>query len=88
LVEDEMRATMLAVVMLLANLIGMGVGPQLVGILSDTLRPAFGADSLRFSMLVMSFTAWLAAYHFWRAGESVSADLIDAPSAMRSHRDD
>jgi predicted MFS family arabinose efflux permease len=75
LVVEEMRATTLAVVMLLANLIGMGVGPQIVGILSDQLRFIFGAESLRYSMLMMSFVALLGAYHFWRAGESVDVDL-------------
>lgn len=39
LVPDGMRATMMAVIMLLANLIGMGIGPQLVGVLSDALAP-------------------------------------------------
>ncbi len=33
LVPDEMRATTLATVMLLANLFGMGLGPQIVGVL-------------------------------------------------------
>jgi hypothetical protein len=75
LVADEMRATTLAVVMLLVNLIGMGLGPQLVGILSDYLMPLVGADSLRYSMLLMSVVALWSAYHFWRVGESVSEDL-------------
>jgi predicted MFS family arabinose efflux permease len=39
LVREDMRATTMAIVMLLANLIGMGAGPQLVGILSDALAP-------------------------------------------------
>lgn len=76
LVAEEMRATTLAVVMLLVNLIGMGVGPQIVGILSDWLRPALGSDSLRYAMLTISGLALWAAYHFWRAGETVKADLF------------
>jgi MFS family permease len=75
LVPDEMRATALAVVMLLANLIGMGIGPQLVGILSDLLMPALGGESLRYAMLIMSFTAVWAAYHFWQVGRTVNEDL-------------
>ena len=57
LVADEMRATTLAMVMLFANLIGMGVGPQLVGTLSDHLMPAFGKDSLRYALLAVSLVA-------------------------------
>jgi predicted MFS family arabinose efflux permease len=75
LVADEMRATTLAVVMLLANLIGMGIGPQVVGILSDRLAPALGSDALRYAMLIMSFVALWAGYHFWRVGHTVQQDL-------------
>ncbi len=78
LVPDQMRATMLAVVMLLANLIGMGVGPQVVGALSDLLAPAVGGDSLRYAMLAMSFIALWAAYHFWQVGQTIREDLIAA----------
>jgi MFS transporter, Spinster family, sphingosine-1-phosphate transporter len=75
LVRDEMRATTLAVVMLLANLIGMGVGPQVVGILSDVLRSSAGANSLRYAMLIVSLIALLAAHQFWRAAGTVKEDL-------------
>jgi MFS family permease len=78
LVPDEMRATMMALIMLLANLIGMGTGPQIVGILSDYLMPAFGRDSLRYAMLTMSFLGLWSAWHFWRAGEAVAADIAAA----------
>jgi len=75
LVSDRMRATTLAVVWLLANLIGMGLGPQVVGILSDWLTPALRTDSLRYAMLIVSVLAWWSAYHFWRAGRTVKEDL-------------
>jgi MFS family permease len=76
LVADRMRATTLALVMLLANLIGMGVGPQVVGILSDQLRTTVGNDSLRYAMLTLSLIALWAAYHFWKVSQSVRQDLI------------
>jgi MFS family permease len=75
LVPDDMRATTMAVVMMLANLIGMGVGPQIVGILSDMLLPAMQTDSLRYAMLIMSFVALWSAYHFWHVGHTVVEDL-------------
>lgn len=76
LVADEMRATTLAIIMLLANVVGMGIGPQIVGIISDLLQPAVGADSLRYAMLGTSFAAFWAAYHFWQAGRTIRADLL------------
>jgi predicted MFS family arabinose efflux permease len=75
LVADDMRATMMATVMLLANLIGFGIGPQVVGILSDQLAPALATDSLRYAMLAMSIVALWSAYHFWRVGDFVIEDL-------------
>jgi predicted MFS family arabinose efflux permease len=85
LVVAEMRATTLAVVMLFANLIGMGVGPQVVGIFSDWLRPLLGIDSLRYAMLAMSFVALWAGHHFWRVGQTVKADLALVETAV--HRE-
>ena len=75
LVIDEMRATTIAVVMLLANLIGMGIGPQVVGLLSDALHPTFRSDSLRYAMLAMASVALWSAYHFWQAGRTIKDDL-------------
>jgi MFS family permease len=91
LVVDEMRATTLAVTMLLANLIGMGIGPQIVGTLSDLLNPTFGSDSLRYAMLLTSFVALWAAYHFWQVGRTVREDLLAVPQneiseAVAEHR--
>ena len=75
LVHDKMRATTLSVVMLLANLIGMGVGPQIVGLMSDRFQASFGQDSLRYAMLAASFVALWAAYHFLLVSRSVAGDL-------------
>jgi MFS family permease len=75
LVPDEIRAVSLSVVMLLANLIGMGIGPQLVGISSDLLAKPFGTDSLRIAMLVMSLSALWASYHLLKAAKTIDQDL-------------
>lgn len=82
LVPDNMRATVLAVVMLLASLIGMGLGPLIVGMLSDALAPTTGVDSLRYAMLIMSLVALWTGVHFWRAASTVKQDL-----AMVARRD-
>jgi MFS family permease len=78
LAADEMRATGLAVVMLLANLIGMGIGPQIVGVLSDLMAPVLGADSLRYALLIMSCVAFWGALHLWKSGCTMPQDLASA----------
>jgi len=76
LAADDMRATALAVVMLLANLIGMGLGPQIVGILSDLMMPVCGSDSLRYALLIMSCVAFWGALHLWKSGRTLARDLM------------
>jgi MFS family permease len=83
LVPDDMRATALAVVLLLSNLIGLGLGPQIVGIISDALEYSLGTDSLRYAMLSMTLTAVWAAYYFWKASGSVAHDLQEVRRAGR-----
>ena len=75
LVPPRMRAFSLALVYLLANLIGMGLGPLAAGALSDALRPWAGNESLRYALLVFCPGYLWAAWHLLRASKSVSADI-------------
>lgn len=47
LVPRAMRATASACFLLINNLIGLGVGPLLIGRLSDALKQTYGVDALR-----------------------------------------
>jgi hypothetical protein len=49
LVPRRMRATASASFLFINNLIGLGVGPLLIGRISDGLKASYGADSLRFA---------------------------------------
>lgn len=53
----------------------------MVGGLSDVLAPAFGRDSLRYAMLIMSCSAFGVAHYFRKAGEVVVTELQDAAAA-------
>lgn len=64
----KMRALWAAITLFINNLIGLGIGPTAVGLLSDTLRPTYGEESLRWALLIgLLVTPW-AVYHYWRAG--------------------
>jgi len=78
LVPDRMRAVSVAVVYLFANLIGMGLGPLATGVLSDKLQPLLGAQSLRFSLVIISPGYLWCAWHLWRASRHVQHDLSRA----------
>jgi len=47
LVPQQMRATASASFLLINNLIGLGLGPLLIGRLSDALKESYGVDALR-----------------------------------------
>lgn len=49
LVPATMRATASASFLLINNLIGLGVGPLLIGRLSDALKRSYGVESLRYA---------------------------------------
>jgi predicted MFS family arabinose efflux permease len=49
LVPREMRATASASFLLINNLIGLGVGPLLMGTISDALKASYGVDALRYA---------------------------------------
>ena len=49
LVPQPMRATASASFLLINNLIGLGVGPTLIGALSDLFRERFGTEALRYA---------------------------------------
>jgi predicted MFS family arabinose efflux permease len=52
LAEPATRALAAALLILVGSLIGLGIGPLAVGVLSDALRPAHGAESLRLAQLI------------------------------------
>lgn len=62
------RSMWAAITLLINNMIGLGLGPMLVGAISDALKPAYGAESLRYAMFMFAaITPW-AIFHYWRAG--------------------
>lgn len=77
-VPENMLATATAIVMLMANLIGGGLGPIAVGALSDALLHTFGTDSLRYALLATCPGYLWGAWHLWRAARTVGSDIFMA----------
>ncbi len=76
LVSLRMRSVAAAVLLFILNMIGLGAGPQAVGILSDILQPSYGDESLRYALLTLSTVHIWAAYHYYQAGKSLKDDLV------------
>jgi MFS family permease len=75
LVPERMRAVAFAVLYLGANLVGMGLGPLAVGIMSDAFRTWAGEESLRYSLLALVPGYFWVSWHAWRAAATVTAEL-------------
>lgn len=74
IVPEHMRATSTAILYLLGNLIGMGLGPLAAGALSDHFRPLFGEESLRYVLLALTPGYLWAAWHTWVPHKTVLQD--------------
>lgn len=68
----NMRAVSAAIMMLFINLIGMGLGPLLVGVLSDLLSPRYGDDALSVALAYFTLVGLWGAVHFWLCGRALA----------------
>ena len=75
LVAPRMRALASAVLFFIVNLIGLGLGPTIVGIVSDTLSPHYGADGLRYALVLTVFVNVWSAAQYYMASHHLKRDL-------------
>ncbi len=75
LVVPERRAVAASVYLLGYNLIGLGLGPFAVGLLSDLYIPLVGDQSLRWAMVTVLSIAFAGVFVYFMAARSVKADL-------------
>lgn len=81
LVDPRMRAMTSAVLFFVLNLIGLGLGPWVVGELSDFLRDLNGAESLREAITYSLIFVLIKGVLFYRAGVSLAKDMKDSPES-------
>jgi MFS family permease len=75
LLPGPSRALGAALLLFCINIIGLGLGPQLVGILSDYFLPTYGVDGLRYALVsVVVVNLWGAA-HYILAARTLREDL-------------
>lgn len=64
----EMRSLIAALKMLCLNLVGLSLGPLIVGLISDMLDPTMGSMGLAIALSCLPIFSIWSAFHFWRAG--------------------
>jgi len=79
IVEPRMRATMAAILLLVANLIGLGLGPLIVGVMSDVFAGPMGmgpAEGIRWALVASSLLGLVAFALFWAARKTIKDDIV------------
>jgi predicted MFS family arabinose efflux permease len=76
LVRVRMRAVASGVLLFVTNIIGLGLGPQTVGILNDTVFADYGPEGIRYSLTAVFVVmgAW-GCVHFVLGARALEADL-------------
>ena len=72
--------TAAAVLLFLLNFIGFGLGPWIVGILSDVFEPTWGRESIRYALLGVGMCKAWGCVHGFLAAKHLRAEL----AAVRS----
>jgi hypothetical protein len=72
-----MRAVSASVLLFIQSIIGLSIGPFLVGVFSDLLAPRTGTASLRYAMVIVGIANIWAAFHYMMGGRYYRADLAE-----------
>jgi predicted MFS family arabinose efflux permease len=75
LVKPEARAVAAAFMLFGQNLIGLGLGPLLFGMMSDAFKPLAGDESVRWVLYGAAWLGLIPAYFFWRASLRLKEEL-------------
>jgi MFS family permease len=80
LVPQRMRSTASASFLLINNLIGLGVGPYLIGAISTALKHSYGAESLRYAAVGCTVFYLLAALLMLLCVSGLRSNWVDDPA--------
>lgn len=68
------RASAAALMIFVQNLVGLGLGPLLIGMISDGLAPELGTRALGVAIAGIFIFNILAGFAYWRAASALGAD--------------
>jgi len=80
-VKVAMRAFSTSIVYLISELIGLGLGPYLMGVFNDHYRAYFGVDVIRYSLSTAAVTTFVGGAIFLFAAQYFQRDIARADAA-------
>ncbi len=82
----QLRAMAAAILLFLVNLIGLGIGPQVVGLLSDVFQPDRGtAGGLSLAIAIVTSVAFPASIFFYLGARALPAEAYGQARPDRVH---
>jgi hypothetical protein len=82
----RMRAIATSLMLFIQTLIGLGLGPFFVGVISDLLRPSSGNQSLAYGLVIVGMVNLWAAVHYFRGARTLREDLATTEHLGRRTR--
>ncbi|MAI79536.1 MAG: MFS transporter [Deltaproteobacteria bacterium] len=83
LVVPNQRAVASAINLFIVNMVGLGLGPLVIGFLNDVWAAEYGVSAIRYSMLLAATVGFLSSGAFWLASRHLPEDLQAARDAAR-----
>jgi MFS family permease len=83
LVVPSQRAMASAANLFTVNMLGLGMGPLVIGLLNDALASNFGDASIRWSMMVAAVLGSGSSVLFWLSSRTLPRDLQTARDATQ-----
>jgi predicted MFS family arabinose efflux permease len=71
-VSAQLRPMATAIFLFVFNILGVGVGPTLVGVLSDWQPLSVPGQSLAMALLIVQIAGIWGAFHYWRAMRTIA----------------
>jgi sugar phosphate permease len=75
LVKPEMRSLASAILLFINNIFGLGIGPLMVGMMSDALTPHYGVQGLGIALALMVLIGLWGSIHYLVGGRSLARDI-------------
>ena len=82
LVTISMRAVASALLLVMLNIIGMGLGPYFVGVASDMISTDYEINSLRYALCLCVFANLWPAFHYFMGARTLREDLDSTEALM------
>ncbi len=76
LVGAKKRALASAIYFLFLNFIGLGLGPVIIGMISDALTPTYGNDSLKYAFTSTWFTGTVSLFCYYMATKTYREEAL------------